>query len=160
MATPPKTTEEQELPATSRVLKFVKGDDGTQEAMASEWNHEQEKIELDERWLVTYADKMSLLCGLFVMLFAMSTIDRAKFQGLKLSAQKTFGVEGETVTLDPVVELESRLVEMKANLEQMQKEADARETENRALKAQIQQMENESASPPSSPKRLPAKRPK
>ncbi|NDC24977.1 MAG: hypothetical protein EB078_11405 [Proteobacteria bacterium] len=35
----------------------------------------EEKIEVDERWLMTYADKMMLLSGCFLMLFAMSTLD-------------------------------------------------------------------------------------
>ncbi len=42
------------------------------------------------RWLLTYADMITLLLALFVVLFAMSTINVRKFQALEMGLKKTF----------------------------------------------------------------------
>jgi chemotaxis protein MotB len=58
------------------------------------------KVEKDtaERWLLTYADLMNLLLILFILLFAMSQIDRAKFDQLAQSF-KTIGISsGNKIT--------------------------------------------------------------
>ena len=45
-----------------------------------------------ERWLLTYADLITLLMVFFVLLFAMSTTDKHKFQELAGSLQRAFNV--------------------------------------------------------------------
>lgn len=45
-----------------------------------------------ERWLLTYADLITLLMVFFVLLFAMSKIDAKKFQELAGSLQRAFNV--------------------------------------------------------------------
>ncbi|WP_370288728.1 flagellar motor protein MotB [Nocardioides sp.] len=45
----------------------------------------------DERWLVTYADMVTLLMVLFIVLFAMSTVDVEKYKALKDSLAIGFG---------------------------------------------------------------------
>ncbi|MFN8034884.1 MAG: flagellar motor protein MotB [Acidimicrobiia bacterium] len=42
--------------------------------------HEEEEHENHERWLVSYADMITLLAALFIVLFAMSRLDNMKFQ--------------------------------------------------------------------------------
>lgn len=44
-----------------------------------------------ERWLVTYADMITLLMVLFIVLFAMSTVDQRKFNALKQGLSAGFG---------------------------------------------------------------------
>lgn len=44
-----------------------------------------------ERWLLTYADMITLLMVLFIVMFAMSTVDSKKFQELKQSLAGAFG---------------------------------------------------------------------
>jgi len=44
-----------------------------------------------ERWLLTYADMITLLMALFIMLYAMSTIDREKYAAVASMFQKVFG---------------------------------------------------------------------
>lgn len=44
-----------------------------------------------ERWLVTYADMLTVLLALFIVLFAISTVNTSKFQQLKASLAATFG---------------------------------------------------------------------
>jgi len=44
---------------------------------------EHEEHENHERWLVSYADMMTLLMVLFIVLFAISQVDHKKFASLK-----------------------------------------------------------------------------
>ncbi|MBI3788885.1 MAG: flagellar motor protein, partial [Ignavibacteriales bacterium] len=44
--------------------------------------HQAEEPENHERWLLTYADLITLLLGLFVILYAMSKVDSAKYAEL------------------------------------------------------------------------------
>lgn len=59
-----------------------------------------------ERWLVTYADMLTLLLVLFIVLFSMSVVNTSKFEALKASLASVFGngasgvVGGGTSILD------------------------------------------------------------
>ncbi|HEY6759612.1 MAG TPA: flagellar motor protein MotB [Baekduia sp.] len=44
----------------------------------------------DERWLVTYADLMTLLVALFMVLFSISSVNKAKLESLQHSLQDAF----------------------------------------------------------------------
>ena len=44
-----------------------------------------------ERWLVTYADMVTLLMVLFIIMFAMSTVDQKKFAELRNGLADGFG---------------------------------------------------------------------
>ena len=44
-----------------------------------------------ERWLVTYADMVTLLMVLFIVMFAMSQVDQKKFNALKEGLAAGFG---------------------------------------------------------------------
>jgi chemotaxis protein MotB len=44
----------------------------------------------DERWLVTYADLMTLLVALFMVLFSMSAVNKGKFAELAKSLKESF----------------------------------------------------------------------
>lgn len=52
-----------------------------------------EEHENHERWLVSYADMMTLLMVLFIVLFAMSQVDASKFVKLKSGLAAGFGAE-------------------------------------------------------------------
>ena len=52
-------------------------------------NHEEE-VENGERWLLTYADMITLLLALFIVLFAISTINQKKFLALALGLKESF----------------------------------------------------------------------
>lgn len=52
--------------------------------------HEEEH-ENHERWAVSYADMMTVLVGLFIVLYAMSVVDEVKFEELKASLAAGFG---------------------------------------------------------------------
>ena len=65
----------------------------------------------EERWLLPYADMITLLLGLFIVLFAMSTIDAKQFDNVKRSLSQTFNgavldgsgdvLDGSSGALDP-----------------------------------------------------------
>jgi chemotaxis protein MotB len=52
---------------------------------------EEEHEEGAERWLVTYADMLTLLMVLFIILFSMSTVDAKKYAELKEGLADGFG---------------------------------------------------------------------
>jgi chemotaxis protein MotB len=52
---------------------------------------EHEEHENHERWLVSYADMMTLLMVLFIVLFAISQVDEKKFAQLKVGLTSGFG---------------------------------------------------------------------
>ncbi|WP_181313143.1 OmpA/MotB family protein [Nocardioides campestrisoli] len=51
----------------------------------------EEEHENHERWLVTYADMVTLLMVLFIVMFAMSQVDEKKFSALKEGLAAGFG---------------------------------------------------------------------
>ncbi len=53
----------------------------------------------DERWMASYMDMVTVLMCMFIVLYAMSTVDANKFERLKNSLATGFGVE-QTVTVD------------------------------------------------------------
>lgn len=69
-------------------------------------HEEHEEHENHERWLVSYADMMTLLMVLFIVLFAISQVDSRKFAALKLGLSTGFGAPVEILSggdqlLDP-----------------------------------------------------------
>jgi len=50
----------------------------------------EEEVENSERWLLTYADMITLLLALFIVLFAVSSINSKKFLALALGLKNTF----------------------------------------------------------------------
>lgn len=63
--------------------------------MARKHKHE-EHVNL-ERWLVSYADFITLLFATFVILYALSQIDLAKFKDLKVSMREAFGQKPSSI---------------------------------------------------------------
>jgi chemotaxis protein MotB len=53
--------------------------------------HEEEEHENHERWLVSYADMMTLLMVLFIVMFAISQVDQRQFNALKDGLAAGFG---------------------------------------------------------------------
>jgi chemotaxis protein MotB len=53
--------------------------------------HEAEEHENHERWMVSYADMMTLLLVLFIVLFAISQVDKQKFAALAKGLSASFG---------------------------------------------------------------------
>lgn len=94
----------------------------------------------DERWMASYMDMVTVLMCMFIVLFAMSSVDQEKFEQLKSSLATGFGVT-ETVFVDSsdglvvpeervgedgerLTDLELALAE-RSNLEAIMKQIDA-----------------------------------
>lgn len=58
-------------------------------------HEEHEEHENHERWLITYADMITLLMVLFIVLFAIGQTDLAKFEALKRSLNNSLGSGSE-----------------------------------------------------------------
>lgn len=59
---------------------------------------DNEEVHNDERWMASYMDMVTVLLCMFIVLYAMSTVDAAKFEKLRASLATGFGTEaGETV---------------------------------------------------------------
>ncbi|MDF1605973.1 flagellar motor protein MotB [Nocardioides sp. YIM 152315] len=54
-------------------------------------HEEPEEHENHERWMVTYADMLTLLMVLFIVMFAMSQVDEKKYNALKNGLSDGFG---------------------------------------------------------------------
>jgi len=54
-------------------------------------HHEEPEHENHERWLITYADVLTLLMVLFIVLFSMSVVDKEKFEQLRVGLEEQFG---------------------------------------------------------------------
>jgi chemotaxis protein MotB len=71
----------------------------------SRLHEEHEEHVNHERWLVSYADMLTLLFVLFVVLFSMSSVDQKKFAELAAGLSQGFGAQtaafsGSAATLD------------------------------------------------------------
>jgi chemotaxis protein MotB len=107
-------------------------------------HHEaHEEHENHERWLITYADMITLLMVLFIVLYSISQVDLAKFRRLKQGVAGGFGgaapagaLEGGAGALDggPAA-LEAEL----PSLEVVKSAEEALEAQNAFVKAQRQE---------------------
>src|SRR3954471_17263209 len=51
---------------------------------------EQHPEHVDERWLLTYSDLITLLMALFMVLFSISSVNKSKFESLQHALQDAF----------------------------------------------------------------------
>lgn len=74
----------------------------------------QRQVGSQERWLISYADFITLLFALFVVLYALSSVSERKFRVLGDSLGSAFGNNGvkrpPTITQSPVIDLPLRKI--------------------------------------------------
>ncbi len=83
--------------------------------------HKHPEPENSDRWLLTYADLITLLLGLFVILYAMSKIDAGKYAEVVTALNGVFGAPSGILTGNPT------LLENPANALQSEKQRIAQE---------------------------------
>lgn len=105
--------------------------------------HEEEKEPNQERWLLTYADLITLLMIFFVVLYALSKVDADKFKALSNELAVVFGGGRRTIGGDegggrPTVTTESSTTDVQG----LMVEANAYlETQNMTGSAQVAKKE-------------------
>jgi chemotaxis protein MotB len=65
-------------------------------------HHEEAEHENEERWLLTYADMITLLMTLFMVMFAISSVNTSKFDALSKSLAEA--LSGKIVTGGPSIQ--------------------------------------------------------
>lgn len=83
----------------------------------------QEGHNNSERWLLSYSDFMTLLMILFVVLFAMSNVDKAKFKQLSDSLRVTMGGGKSIVANEDAVPITEDVKQMETDLTEKAEEA-------------------------------------
>ncbi|MBN8208718.1 flagellar motor protein MotB [Bacillus sp. NTK071] len=68
--------------------------------------HEEHEEHVDESWLIPYADMLTLLLALFIVLFAASTVDVKKYEAITKSFEEVLNggtgiLESEPSTMQP-----------------------------------------------------------
>jgi len=61
---------------------------------------EEEEHENHERWAVSYSDMMTVLMALFLVMYAISTVDQTKYEELAQSLSAGFGAGDSVVLVD------------------------------------------------------------
>lgn len=67
-------------------------------AHVSHDDEHEEELHAEEVWLVSYADMMTLLFGLFVILYSMSSVDTKKYETFAKATVESFGGEYQLPT--------------------------------------------------------------
>jgi chemotaxis protein MotB len=73
----------------------------------------EEEHENHERWLVSYADMMTVLVALFIVLYAISQVDQDKYDQLRTSLAAGFGAPQVSILSDgsgPMTDMSSEVV--------------------------------------------------
>ena len=65
--------------------------------MAKKKAPEPEHAASHERWMISYADMLTLLLALFIVMFAISKVDQAKFIQFAQGASQAFGGSGQVI---------------------------------------------------------------
>ena len=65
----------------------------------------------DGNWLISYADMMTLLCGFFIMMFSMATLEKPKFDKVREEIVKQFKGEYSNPSNDIQKELSNMIQE-------------------------------------------------
>jgi chemotaxis protein MotB len=112
--------------------------------MARKRRVEPEEHENHERWLVTYADMVTLLMVLFIVMFAMSVVDEKKFNALKQGLAAGFGdstaiLDGSDNLLEQAGVSDVDLIEANEYVKKMKPEEQAKFKQAMAREEQLKQ---------------------
>jgi chemotaxis protein MotB len=104
--------------------------------------HAEEEHESDERWLLTYADMITLLMALFMVLFSISSVNISKYVVLQHSLQDAFSgriLPGGRALLDSGGSTTSTQVQQNVPTVKQDEAASASANATKAAKAAAQQ---------------------
>ncbi|MFE7063953.1 flagellar motor protein MotB [Sutcliffiella sp. NPDC057660] len=106
--------------------------------------HDEEE-HIDESWLIPYADLLTLLLALFIVLFSMSSIDAKKFQALSEVFNEVFSKGSGIMEFpNPVPQENAAVLDEQDEVEEnLEKKADMQELESLQKKIDSYIMEKE-----------------
>lgn len=91
-------------------------------------HREQHEEHIDESWLIPYADLLTLLLALFIVLFASSTVDSQKFNAMKESLNAALnsgaGIMDSKSMTDQLIDKSQINTDTLVELEQVKKKMD------------------------------------
>jgi chemotaxis protein MotB len=96
--------------------------------MAAKKGHEEEHAGGSDRWLLTYADMITLLMIFFIILYSMSQVNSAKFDQLTQVLNQAFGASQSVINMNSLGILEK-------NRHAGESEKNARKSYNKAVEA-------------------------
>lgn len=106
--------------------------------MARKKKHKHHDEHMDESWLVPYADLLTLVLALFIVLFSMSSVDAQKFQQIARSLNAAF--TGGTGVLEyPSPTPEGEMEQL--NVEKEQSEENIEEAQKRMEQQNLQKIQ-------------------
>ncbi|APH05551.1 flagellar motor protein MotB [Bacillus weihaiensis] len=109
--------------------------------MARKKKHKHEDEHMDESWLVPYADLLTLVLALFIVLFAMSSVDAQKFQQLSRAFNSTF--TGGTGVLEyPSPTPDGEMEQLDIEKEQQINEEDIEEAKERIEQENLKEIQD------------------
>src|SRR3989338_8160766 len=74
------------------VPSFLKRAQDLEQAQRSKvFRKKSEHIHDESNWLYSYSDMMTLLCGFFIMMFALSTLNKSELEKVKKILTEQFG---------------------------------------------------------------------
>jgi chemotaxis protein MotB len=111
-------------------------------------HHDEGEHEDNERWLLTYADMITLLMALFMVLFAISSVNTSKFESLQKSLADAFSgriMGGESIketggSVQSEQTAEATQQQTLTSMPSASPQAQAEQEDFRKLKAQIDRM--------------------
>ncbi|PMC35251.1 flagellar motor protein MotB [Bacillus sp. UMB0899] len=107
--------------------------------MAKKKKHKHHDEHVDESWLVPYADLLTLLLALFIVLFAMSSVDAQKFQQIARSLNAAF-TGGTSVLEYPSPTPEAQTEQL--NMDKEQSEENIEEAQKRIEQQNLQKVQD------------------
>lgn len=125
----------------SGTTDHLKGDQGPQSITEHESEDHDESLHIDEKWLVSYADLMTLLFGLFVLLYSLS-IQKGGNMKEQLEAMSASFAKNDTTQTNPEW-TEEKVQKIIVERDQLQAKVQENSVEVEKLKRSVASLEEE-----------------
>ena len=104
--------------------------------MSKKRRHEDHDEHMDESWLVPYADILTLLLALFIVLYSMNTMDTKKFEDLSNAFRIAFNSGAGVMDMPSIIEQGTDLEQLIGGSED-EKEEEKQQENNEITKEQL-----------------------
>ncbi|GGG25467.1 flagellar motor protein MotB [Paenibacillus abyssi] len=107
--------------------------------MSKKHKHNDHEEHIDESWLIPYADLLTLLLALFIVLYAMSSVDAAKFEEMSKAFSVAFNTGAGVLENTSVITTGTQ----KDNREDDKKSGEANQDQEQLSRQALMQQEQE-----------------